>query len=395
MRFPCLTIALAVLATGCLRPATQPRSVVNPGQGTVESKVVDTQSSTGLAEAQSSARQWNAVVDARHDGLDGALTNGVRMYRTLGAALGAAPDDTTRYAIFIRNGRYREKLTVHRANISIVGESRDGTVLTYDAIADTPSPGGGTYGTRGSFTLRILGRGFRARSLTVENAFDYMANYTKDRDDPTRFTNPQGVALMTDGASDEAVFIDVRFVGHQDTLFVNAGRQYFADCVVLGSVDFIFGAGTALFENCEIVSRDRGSRTNNGYVTAPSTPLSRPYGLVFIRSRLTKETPAMAASSVTLGRPWHPAALPGVNSAAVYIECWMDDHISAKGWERMSAVDSATAVRVWYEPADSRFFEYRSSGPGAVASSSRRTLTPSEAEYYTAEPVLGGWTPER
>ncbi len=335
------------------------------------------------------------MVDARHAGAEGATISGIRTYRTLDGALASAPDDTTRYAVFIRNGRYREKLTVSRANVSLVGESRDGTVLTYDAIADTPSPEGGTYGTRGSFTLRILGRGFRARSLTIENAFDYMANYVKDREDPTRFPNPQGVALMTDGDSDEALFIDVRLVGHQDTLFTNAGRHYFADCMVTGSVDFIFGAGIAVFENCEIISRDRGSRTNNGYVTAPSTPLSRPYGLVFIRSRLTKETPAMAPGSVTLGRPWHPAALPGVNSAAVFIECWMDDHIAEKGWERMSAVDSATATRVWYEPMDSRFFEYRSTGPGASPSPLRRTLTAAEAEYYTVERVLGGWKPER
>lgn len=347
------------------------------------------------ADTRPSRVRYDAIVDAGHAGADGGIVGGTRTWRTLGAALAAAPADSARYTIFLRNGRYYEKLSIERPNVSLIGESRDGAVLTFDAIADTKAPEGGTYGTRGSFTLRVLGRGFRARSLTVENSFDYMANYRKERDDPTRFANPQGVALMTDGESDEAIFTDVRIVGHQDSLFPNAGRHYFADCIVLGSVDFIFGAGTAVFENCEIVSRDRGSRSNNGYVTAPSTPLSRPYGFVFIRSRLTKESASMASGTVTLGRPWHPAARPGVNSAAVFIECWMDDHIGPKGWERMSAVDSATAVRVWYEPGDSRFFEYRSSGPGAAPSPARRTLSPAEAAYYTAEHVLGGWRPVR
>ena len=390
LRHTAVIVALMTLA--CARAATSAPSLadaVSEGSATAP----------GIAAAPHDQRRdvvaYDAVVDAAHPGTDGTSVNGVRTYRTLGAALAAAPDDTTRHTIGMRNGRYREKLTVSRPNVSLVGESRDGVVLTYDAIADTPSPEGVPYGTRGSFTLRILARGFRARSLTIENAFDYMANYAKDRNDPTRMANPQGVALMTDGESDEAVFIDVRIVGHQDSLFTNAGRHYFADCIVLGSVDFIFGAGTALFENCEIVSRDRGSRSNNGYVTAPSTPLSRPYGFVFIRSRLTKENPSMAANSVTLGRPWHPAAAPGVNSAAAFIECWMDDHIGTKGWDRMSSVDPVTSVRVWYEPGESRFFEYRSTGPGSVESPTRRTLTATEAAYYIPERVLAGWTPQR
>ena len=353
---------------------------------------------TGLAVRpphSSAALHPDAMVDARHSGPDGAMTGPTRTYRTLATALAAAGTDTTRYTILIRNGRYREKLSVDRPNVSLIGESRDGVIITYDAAADTRRPEGGTYGTRGSFTLRITAPGFRAESLTVENAFDYMANAAKPVDDPTKFANPQAVALMTDGSNDRAVFVNVRIAGHQDTLFTNAGRHYFVGCIILGSVDFIFGAGQAVFEDCDIVSRDRGSRTNNGYVSAPSTLLSQPYGFLFFRSRLKKESPSMAPGTVVLGRPWHPAALPGVNSAAAYIECWMDDHIAAKGWDRMSSVDSATATRIWYEPGDSRFFEYRSSGPGSGSSPGRRTLTAAEAEYYTPVNVLRGWQPRR
>jgi pectinesterase len=189
------------------------------------------------------------------------------------------------------------------------------------------------------------------------------------------------------------VFVNVRITGHQDTLFPNAGRSYFSKCEITGNVDFIFGAGRVVFDDCDIVSLDRGSATNNGYVTAPSTPVSQPYGFLFVHSRLKKEKPTMAAGSVTLGRPWHPYANPRINSAVAFIDCWMDDHIGDKGWDRMSSVDS-TGTRVWFEPADQRFFEYGTKGPGAIASPSRKELSADQAKQYSPANVLDGWVPE-
>jgi pectinesterase len=284
----------------------------------------------------------------------------VPTYRTVGAAITGLPaNGGARVVIFVRNGRYREKLTVDRPRVTLVGESRDGTVITYDAAAGTPTPLGGTYGTRGSYTLRIVAPDFRAERLTIENAFDYMANAAKPDSDATKLRDAQAVALMLDLGSDRASFEDVRILGHQDTLFANSGRAYFHRCEVAGSVDFIFGAGQAVFDECRIVSRDRGSRTNNGYVTAPSTNGD-----------------------------------PDAVGSAVFIECWMDDHIGAKGWDRMSMVDS-TGNRTWWEPETARFFEYRTTGPGAVASERRRVLTPADAARHTVAAVLGDWRPPR
>jgi pectinesterase len=127
-------------------------------------------------------------------------------------------------------------------------------------------------------------------------------------------------------------------------------------------------------------------------VTAPSTPSAQPFGFLFVHSRLKKERTSMAPSSVTLGRPWHPYANPKINSAAAFIDCWMDDHIGDKGWDRMSSVDS-TGTRVWFEPADQRFFEYGTTGPGAVRSASRKVLNAGDAARYTAANVLDGWVP--
>jgi polygalacturonase len=319
-------------------------------------------------------------------------------YRTIGDALASLPPNGDgRTEVFIRNGRYHEKLTVDRPRVTLRGESRDSTILTFDAAAETPVPGGAgsTYGTRGSYTLRIVAPDFRAESLTVENAWDYRANAAKADSDRTKFLHgTQGVALMLDLGSDRASFENVRILGNQDTLFPNSGRSYFHNCLIAGSVDFIFGAGRAVFEDCDIVSRDRGRATNNGYVTAASTDSSQNFGFLFLHSRLKKETPAMATGSVTLGRPWHPFADPRAIASVAFIDCWMDDHIGAKGWDRMSSIDS-TGTRIWYEPASARLVEYGSTGPGAIAGPSRRTLTAAEAARYTIAAALGDWVPPR
>ena len=176
----------------------------------------------------------------------------------------------------------------------------------------------------------------------------------------------QGVAVMLAQGSDRAMFRRCNIVGHQDTLFPNAGRSYFTDCTISGSVDFIFGAGQAVFQNVDIISRDRGSTSNNGYITAPSTALMQPLGFVFIDCRLKKESPAMAAGRVPLGRPWHPSGDPNAIGSAIFLGCTMDDHIAAKGWDSMYSTNTA-GTRTLHLPEEARFFEGRSTGPGARA----------------------------
>ncbi len=346
-----------------------------------------------VASAAGRAGDYTAIVDARFSRTDGDSSAGAPTFRTLGAALThLPPNGVGRAVIFVRNGRYHEKLTIDRPYGTLLGQNRDSTSISYDAAADTPSPGGGTYGTRGSFTLRVVAPDFRAENLTIENAFDYPANVAKPATDPTKLKNMQAVALMLDLDSDRATFVNDKITGYQDTLFPNAGRSYFYKSEIWGHVDFIFGAGQAVFDDCDIVSRDRGSQTLNGYVTAASTSIAKPYGFLFIHSRLKKDTPKMAPNSVTLGRPWHPFANPRAVASVAYIDCWMDDHIGAKGWDRMSSVDS-TGTRVWYEPSSARFAEFGSTGPGAVKSATRPQLTADDAKRYTPSNVLDGWVP--
>ena len=120
-------------------------------------------------------------------------------------------------------------------------------------------------------------------------------------------------------------------------------------------------------------------------------PFSQPYGFLFIDSRFVKATPDVPAGSVRLGRPWHPNADPRANGSTVFHHCFMDDHVGVDGYERISSRNAA-GERIWFdlEPG-SRFFEYRSYGPGAHAGPRRPELKAADAALYTVEQVLGGW----
>ena len=123
-------------------------------------------------------------------------------------------------------------------------------------------------------------------------------------------TQGQAVALYVSG--DRAVFKHVRVLGYQDTLYATGtGRQYYEDCYIEGTVDFIFGSATAVFKRAEIKS------LGNGYITAASTTEAQKYGYVFIDSMLNKGT--SASQSVYLGRPWRP------HSAVTFLQTkWMN-----------------------------------------------------------------------
>lgn len=348
---------------------------------------------------------YQAVVDGQYTGTDGAVQENVKTYKTVTAALAEAPADSKEpYVIFIKNGRYYEKLTIDKPMITLIGEDRDKTILTYDHASGTKKPdGNSTYGTSGSASVTVKAADFHAENVTFENGFDYPANQAKMDSDTTKLAAAQAVALKTDAGSNRTFFKNCKFIGYQDTLYPNAGTHYFKQCYISGHVDFIFGAGQAVFDDCDIISRDRKS-DNNGYITAASTLLENEFGFLFLNCRLKKETPEMKKSSVSLGRPWHPttnlpdgtrAANPNAVGSVVFKNCEMDDHITTKGWEAMSGKDK-DGNTIWFTPEkDARFAEYGSTGPGAIVSPTRKVLSDEEAAKYTVANVLGGWEPEK
>jgi len=325
------------------------------------------------------------------DNAGDANTVGVR---SISEALGLAPAvDNGPFRILLGQGRYEEKLLVDKPHIQIQGDGQDDTVISWSDSGDSVGIDGEPVGTWGSYSVMISSPGFAARNLTIENTFDYEANRTLSADDPARVSNTQGVALMLAGGSDRARFENVTFLGNQDTLFVDAGRSYFLDVRIVGHVDFIFGAGQAVFEQADIEVLNRPGKDPVAYVTAPSTHISQPFGMLFVDCRIRRSDESVPPGSVKLGRPWHPGADPAVNGGAVFKNCFMDDSVSEDGYAAISS--TVNDVRQWFDlEPDSRFFEYGTHGPGALHGPRRPQLDDAAARYYIPASVLGGWDPQ-
>lgn len=286
-------------------------------------------------------------------------------FKTVQAALDSVPHDNKKpYVILIKPGTYQEKLRVEadRPYVHLIGTVAEKTVLTYDDYARKNGADGKPLGTHASASMTIKGHDFQADNITFENSA------------APREVVAQAVALSVE--ADRCTFRHCRFLGHQDTLYANNGREYYRDCFISGDVDFIFGNATAVFENCEIQS------VGKGYVTAQSrTDSTQTTGYVFVDCRLTGIAPSQ---SVYLGRPWRPYA------RVVYLRCALGDHIRPDGWDN------------WRDPAREKtayYGEYQDSGPGAksdVRVAWSHQLTSDEARAYDPTAFLkgdDGWNP--
>jgi pectinesterase len=265
-------------------------------------------------------------------------------FTSVQAAVDSVPAGNSRAAVIhIKPGAYTENITVpaEKPFITMRGDDAARTILTFHNSAASAG------GTSKSASVYIWAADFTAENLTFENSYG---------------TGSQAVALYVN--ADRARFLKCRFLGWQDTLYANGGRQHYKDCYIEGHVDFIFGNATALFEDCEIHSKGQG------YVTAQSRLADTPAtGYVFRHCRLTGSN---TGNGVYLGRPWRPYA------RVVYIDCWLGEHIRPQGWDN------------WRNPENEKtawFAEYHSTGPGANAGSRvgwSKQLTAREAEEFAS-----------
>lgn len=283
-------------------------------------------------------------------------------FMTVQEAVNAVPvNRKIRTIIFIRKGIYKERVVIPetQTNISFIGESNTETILTFDNFAARKSALGENMGTSGSSSIYIYATGFEAENMTFENSAGNVG---------------QAVAVFV--AADQVAFRHCRFLGNQDTLYTwgKTSRQYYEECYIEGTVDFIFGSSTCVFDRCEIRAKRSG-----GYLTAASTPEGQTYGYVFLNCKLTSDE---GVKDVFLGRPWRPYA------KTVFIGCEMGSHIKPEGWNN------------WGKPEAEKTTFYAEYGTKGSDTKNRaawsRQLTKKEAQTFILKDILAardGWNP--
>lgn len=314
-------------------------------------------------------------------------------FMTVQEAINAVPDyNSEEVRILVAPGIYKEKLVVpeSKSHITLIARTEGEAIITYDDYASRPSAlTGRNLGTSGSSTAYIYASYFEAVGIVFENSASN-ASWSAEHKGVG-----QAVACLV--AGDCVVFRRCKFLGHQDTLYAFGrksdpkskeaqegaktqkipanmqSRQYYEDCYIAGTVDYIFGWATAYFNRCELHC------LGDGYVTAAATPQGQDYGYVFNECHVTAEP----GVKTYLGRPWRHWA------QTLYLNCTLDGCVRPEGWhnwpnKETGADGSATAL----------YAEYNSKGEGAAKSQRvkwGKQLTAKEAARYSAEQVLKGW----
>ncbi|KAL4325194.1 hypothetical protein GQ457_11G017040 [Hibiscus cannabinus] len=284
-----------------------------------------------------SRRVLRGVLDDEYDPSE-VLTvavDGTGNFSTIAEAINFAPKKSKeRVMIYVREGVYEENVEIPscKTNIVLLGDGSDVTFIT-----GKRSVGDG-WTTFRSATVAVSGEGFLARDITIEN-----------RAGPEKH---QAVALRVN--ADFAAFYRCTINGYQDTLYVHSFRQFYRECNISGTVDYIFGNAAAVFQACNIISRMPmpGQFT---VITAQSRDAPDEYTGISIQNCSILATDELYGNSSSvrsyLGRPWR------VYSTAVFLETYIDDFIDPNGWRKWSGDEGLETLY---------YGEYNNYGPGSA-----------------------------
>ena len=287
--------------------------------------------------------------------------DGSAQFSTVQSAIMSVPSGSRENPVIIHlaPGTYQELIYIQREKrfFKLLGTNPTNTVLSFNLYAGITNAEGKPIGTFKTPSTTIDADDFSAENLTFENS-----------------AGPVGQALAIRVDGDRAAFRNCKFLGWQDTILLNRGRQYFEGCYVEGSVDFIFGAATAWFEKCEIHA------LRDGYLTAASTPVDNAFGYVFSHCKITGEP----GVKTFLGRPWR------IYASTIFLNCEMSEAVRPEGWNDWKKLEAHTTAR---------YAEFNSTGDGASPTNRpdwTKQLTEAEAKRITVEKVLNGadgWNP--
>lgn len=308
-----------------------------------------------LANVDNRRIQPNAVV----------AKDGSGRFRTIAAALAAYPNGHRgRYVIYVKAGVYDEYITVTKdqVNVFMYGDGPRRTIVTghkNKALAGIS--------TWQSATFSAVGNGFLCKSMGFQNTAGYRGE--------------QAVALRVQ--SDMSAFFNCRMDGYQDTLYVQAHRQFYRNCVISGTVDFIFGDSSTVIQNSLIIARKPGPGQANTITAQGRDERFETTGLVLHNCRIVPEQKLFAerfAIKTYLGRPWKPYA------RTVFMESTLGDFIQPAGYLSWNGDNSDNSCV---------YAEYGNRGPGARANGrikwkGVRLISRREAQAYTPGPFLQG-----
>lgn len=225
-------------------------------------------------------------------------------------AISAAPDySMRRYVIYVKKGVYREYVEISKKkfNLMIIGDGIDVTVISGNrSFID----GWTTYR---SATFAVKGKGFIARDMTFENTAGPQKH--------------QAVAFRSD--SDLSVLFRCAMRGYQDTLYAHSMRQFYRECVITGTVDFIFGNAAAVFQNCQVLARKGLPNQKNTITAQGRKEPDQTTGFSFQFANVTVEPDVLAlvnSTSTYLGRPWK------LYSRTIFMQSYISSAIRPEGW---------------------------------------------------------------
>ncbi|XP_074274596.1 pectinesterase-like [Silene latifolia] len=299
--------------------------------------------------------------------------DGSGKFKTISEAIAASKKQrsgTNRFIIYVKAGIYNENVAITNKmkNLMLIGDGIDATIVTSNKNVQDG------YTTFRSATFGVSGDGFIAKGITFENTAGPQKH--------------QAVALRS--GSDFSVFYSCSFKGYQDTLYVYSKRQFYKNCDIYGTVDFIFGDAVAVLQNCNIYARKPMSNQINTVTAQGRTDPNENTGIVIHNSIIeaASDLRSVQGSVKTfLGRPWH------MYSRVVVMKSNIDRVVDRAGWAPWSG---DFALKTLY------YGEYMNNGDGASTAgrvnwAGYRVITsPVEAGKFTVGNFLAGdaWIPD-
>ncbi|KAG8376282.1 hypothetical protein BUALT_Bualt09G0047000 [Buddleja alternifolia] len=255
-------------------------------------------------------------------------------FTTVADAINFAPNNSAdRVIIYVREGVYKENVEIPswKSNIVLLGDGSDVTVISGKrSVADG-------WTTFRSATLAVSGEGFLARDITFENTAG-----------PEKH---QAVALRIN--ADLSAVYRCTITGYQDTLYVHSFRQFYRECDIYGTIDYIFGNAAVVFQGCNIISR-MPMRGQGTVITAQSRDTPEEDTGISIQNCSILATDELYSNSSSvksyLGRPWRNY------SRTVILESYIDDFIAPEGWSNW---EGDQGLETLY------YGEYNNDGPGS------------------------------